>query len=153
MPRARASIGEQAVEEEVDPYAGPGLDPGRGLRKAGWRLYVFYGAFAPVVVLAFVVLAHTLPKHIASFVWAWGATYVVLNFLSGGLPGPNLVRYNKDLEIVAPLACIALGAGWERLWSHGNWRRALAVGAGSAWVLYGALRALQSLAASSVIER
>ena len=33
------------------------LDLWRGVRKAGWRLYVFYGLFAPVVVVAVLRLA------------------------------------------------------------------------------------------------
>ena len=41
-------------------------------------------------------------------------TYLVLNLASGGLPGPNLVRYNKDLEVVAPLFCVALAVGGAR---------------------------------------
>ena len=53
----------------------------------------------------------------------WAATYLVLNLLSGGLPGPNLVRYNKDHEIVAPLFCVAIAVlgGWL-------WRRSRLLG-------------------------
>ena len=35
---------ENAPPDTDDPFAGPGVDPVRGLRKAGWRLYVFYCA-------------------------------------------------------------------------------------------------------------
>jgi len=41
---------ELAAQEPDDPYAGPTVDPGRGMRKAAWRLWVFYGPFAPIVV-------------------------------------------------------------------------------------------------------
>ena len=41
---------------------------------------------------------------------------MILNLSSGGLPGPNLVRYNKDHEIVAPLFCMALATLGAWLW-------------------------------------
>jgi hypothetical protein len=109
--RARLSVPEdRAPEEPDDPYAGPGVDPLRGVRKAGWRLYVFYGLFAPVVVLGVLLVARATEGAARRFVIVWATAYVLLNLASGGLPGPNLVRYNKDLELVAPLCCIALAA-------------------------------------------
>ena len=39
-----------------DPYAGPDFDALRGVRKAGWRMYVFYGWFAPVIALGIVLV-------------------------------------------------------------------------------------------------
>ena len=112
---------ELAPQEPDDPYAGPTLDPWRGVRKAAWRLYVFYGAFAPVVIAGLVLVwrAQALPH--SAFVVAWALTYLALNLLSGGLPGPNLVRYNKDLEIVAPLFCLALASVGEWLWTRSRW--------------------------------
>ena len=110
---------ELAPQEPDDPYAGPTIDPWRGLRKAGWRLYVFYGLFAPVVVAGVVARLEVLRRRSpAAFVAAWALTYLALNLLSGGLPGPNLVRYNKDLEVVAPLFCLALARIGEWLWAR-----------------------------------
>jgi hypothetical protein len=145
---------EELVPEEKDPYAGPSFDPLRGLRKAGWRLFVFYSAFAPLVVLAVLRFARGLSGPPARFVWAWALTYLVLNLLSGGLPGPNLVRYNKDLEIVAPLVCIALGSaavdGWR---SRHVAVRALAVAFAVSFVAFGSVRAYEAVTSTFVMER
>jgi hypothetical protein len=120
--RERATRGT-AVEETAertpdDPYAGPGVDPIRGLKKAAWRLYVFYGFFGLAVVGGVVLLCRQLEGTERRFALTWASTYVILNLLSGGLPGPNLVRYNKDHEIVAPLFCTALATlgawSWKR---------------------------------------
>jgi hypothetical protein len=109
------------------------------LRKAGWRLYVFYGWFAPIVLAgALLAWRRTSRPDAARFVAAWVLTYLVLNLASGSLPGPNLVRYNKDLEIIAPLCCVALASVGAWLWSRTR-AGALAYGAGF-WV-FGLLRA------------
>jgi hypothetical protein len=133
-----------------DPYAGPGVDPIRGLRKAGWRLWIFYGLFAPVVVAGILRLYARSEGPWARFVAAWALTYLVLNLASGGLPGPNLVRYNKDMEVVAPLCCIALAAVGMWLWS-----RARPLGAlyGVAYLGFGAFRAWRYLTEKFVLER
>ena len=115
--RAATAAPEDLVPEPPDdPYAGPGVDPVRGLRKAAWRAYVFYGAFTPVVLLGVGLLIRDLKGSRRRLILAWALTYLLLNLASGGLPGPNLVRYHKDLEIVAPLFCIALGMVGHRLW-------------------------------------
>jgi hypothetical protein len=126
-------------EQEDDPYTGPRADLWRGLRKAGWRLYVFYGLFAPVVV-AGVLLAwrRTARPDAARFVAAWALTYLVLNLASGALPGPNLVRYNKDLEVIAPLCCLALASIGAWLWPR---TRAGSLAYGAAFWIFGLLRA------------
>jgi hypothetical protein len=95
---------------EDDPYAGPRANPLRGVRKAGWRLLVFYNVFALSVVvgLALILKSQTGPQR--RFLIAWALTYLVLNLASGGLPSPNLLRYNKDLEVVACLCCAAFAA-------------------------------------------
>jgi len=139
--RAAALSGAEPApaEEETDPYTGPSLDPWRGLRKAAWRLYVFYGLFAPVAV-AGAVLAWRRAESpdAARFVAAWALTYLILNLASGGLPGPNLVRYNKDLEIIAPLCCLGLASAGEWIWS---WTRAGALAYGAVFWLFGLARA------------
>jgi hypothetical protein len=114
--RAAAAIEEQAERTPDDPYAGPGVDPLRGMKKAAWRLYVFYGLFAFAVVAGVAVLGTQIEGTERRFAITWAATYVILNLLSGGLPGPNLVRYNKDHEIVAPLFCVALATLGAWLW-------------------------------------
>jgi hypothetical protein len=145
---------EPAEQEPDDPYAGPGVNPWRGLRKAAWRLYVFYGAFAAAVVAGLWLLARWVVGAAARFVAAWAALYVLLNLASGGLPGPNLVRYNKDLEIVAPLFCLALGAIAARLWElRAAWSRAAAVVYGLAFWSFGAVRAVRYLTEKFVMER
>jgi hypothetical protein len=133
-----------------DPYAGPGVDPIRGLRKAGWRLWIFYGLFAPVVVAGILLLYARSEGPWARFVAAWALTYLVLNLASGGLPGPNLVRYNKDMEVVAPLCCVALAAVGLWLWS-----RARPLGAlyGVSYLGFGAFRAWRYLTEKFVLER
>ncbi len=139
--RQAARAGELVAppEPEDDPYTGPRADLWRGLRKAGWRLYVFYGLFAPVVVAgALLAWRHTARPDAARFVAAWALTYLVLNLASGALPGPNLVRYNKDLEVIAPLCCLALA-------SMGAWlstlTRAGALAYGAAFWMFGLARA------------
>src|SRR4029450_3791247 len=96
--------------------------------KAAWRMWVFYGPFAFAVLLGLVALCGHATTLTRRFALAWAATYVVLTLLSGGLPGPNLVRYNKDHEIVAPLFCVGLavvgGGGWG---VRGEWGCSVAV--------------------------
>jgi hypothetical protein len=147
-----------AVEEDTaprdagpdDPFAGPGLNPVRGLRKAGWRLWIFYGFFAPIVVVGVVLLYARAEGAAARFIAAWALTYLVLNLASGGLPGPNLVRYNKDMEVVAPLCCIALAAVGTWLWSRA---RPLAVAYGLSYLAFGTMRAWRYLTEKFVLER
>jgi hypothetical protein len=139
-----------AVEEPDDPYAGPRFDAFRGVRKAGWRMYVFYSWFAPVIVLGIVLLWRAQDSSGAAFVAAWGVSYLVLNFASGSLPGPNLVRYNKDLEIVAPLFCLALAMVGRTLWRRSRvaaWAYAIAYAAFGTW------RAVVYLTTKFVLER
>jgi hypothetical protein len=139
------------AETDEDPYTGPRADLLRGLRKAAWRLYVFYGLFAPVV-LAGVLLAwrRTARADAARFVAAWALTYLVLNLASGGLPGPNLVRYNKDLEVVAPLCCVGLATVGAWLWSF---TRAGAIVYGAAFWAFGLVHARSALVEKLWIER
>jgi hypothetical protein len=139
-----------ADADQDDPYAGPGVNPIRGLRKAGWRLWIFYGLFAPVVVAGVLLLYARSEGAMARFIGAWALTYLVLNLASGGLPGPNLVRYNKDMEIVAPLCCIALAAVGVWLWSR---TRPLAVAYGLSYLAFGTMRAWRYLTEKFVLER
>ncbi len=139
-----------AAVEKDDPYAGPDFDALRGVRKAGWRMYVFYGLFAPVIVLGIVLVFRRQDPPAAAFVMAWAVSYVVLNVASGSLPGPNLVRYNKDLEIVAPLFCVALAAVAEALWRRS---RPLAWAFGLAYAIFGGARAAAYLTTKFVLER
>ncbi len=133
-----------------DPYAGPTFDPARGVRKAAWRLYVFYAWFAPVVVAGLLLAWRRSPPLVAPFVAAWALTYLMCNLASGGLPGPNLVRYNKDLEIVAPLFCVALALVGEWLWTRS---KLAAVAYASAYGAFGVGRVLRDLTSRFVLER
>jgi len=150
--RAAALAGEELrPEPDDDPYSGPGFDVLRGLRKAAGRLYVFYGLFAPVVV-AGVVLAwrRTEDAARARFVASWALTYLLLNLASGGLPGPNLFRHTKDLEMVAPLCCLGLATAGTWLWERSR-AAGLVYGAGF-WV-FGLLRARAYLLEKLFLER
>jgi hypothetical protein len=152
--RARAAANEEIAPEEADPYSGPSFDLLRGIRKAAFRLYVFYAGFAALLVWGFLRLALSLPARGARLVWAWGLSYLALNILSGSLPGPNLARYNKDLELVAPLACLALGTVFARLAENGRRPARLAAAAlAIAWLLVGASRAQEYLTRTFVVER
>jgi hypothetical protein len=146
---------EPAEQEPDDPYAGPDLDPWRGVRKAAWRLYVFYGPFSLAVVAGLVLLlARSVRGDAARFVAAWASLYLLLNLASGGLPGPNLVRYNKDLEIVAPLFCLALGSLGAWFWTRGTTlARAGAIAYAASFWLFGARRAVRYLTEKFVMER
>ena len=150
--RSAAAQDEEVAKDETpdDPYAGPGVNPLRGLRKAGWRLWIFYGLFAPVVVAGVILLYLRSQGGLARFIAAWALTYLVLNLASGGLPGPNLVRYNKDMEVVAPLACIALAAIGAWLWSRA---RPLAVVYALSYLSFGTLRAWRYLTEKFFLER
>jgi hypothetical protein len=148
--RERVADDVPGPEPPDDPYAGPGVDLLRGVRKAMWRLYVFYGLFAPIVVAGLVLVWSASAGARRLLIGAWAATYLILNMASGGLPGPNLVRYNKDLEVVAPLFCIALGA-------VGVWLATVArplgllYAASFAW--FGAHRAVRYLTERFILER
>jgi len=147
-PAAQEAVPADAGPD--DPYAGPGVDLIRGLRKAGWRLWVFYGLFAPVVVAGVLLLYARSEGAWARFIAAWALTYLVLNLAAGGLPGPNLVRYNKDMEVVAPLCCIALASVGLWLWSRVP---ALGLLYGLSYGGFGAFRAWRYLTEKFVLER
>lgn len=142
--RAQATQASPVQDEEPDdPFAGPGLDLWRGTRKAAWRLFLFYGVFAPAILVGIGLCWRRAPDDDSRrFVIVWGSSYLLLNLASGGLPGPNLVRYNKDLEIVAPLFCVALAHVTTALWDR--WRPA-AVLFGVAFQVFGARRAFLAL--------
>jgi len=148
--QAAAAADEPVAVENDDPYAGPDFDALRGLRKAGWRMYVFYGLFAPVIALGIVLVFRRQDPPAAAFVAAWAVSYLVLNVASGSLPGPNLVRYNKDLEIVAPLFCVALAVVAEAL---GRRSRPIAWAFGLAYAIFGGVRATAYLTTKFVLER
>jgi hypothetical protein len=145
LEKLERSPREEVAPEEPDPFMGPDVDPLRGLRRAASRLYRTsgpfdpgYGPFAPVVVLGVGLLVWRAEGTTRRLVAAWAVTYVLLNLAAGGLPGPNLVRYNKDLEVLAPLACVGLGSLTVGLWQR--WRPlGLLLGAG--YLLFGAVRA------------
>jgi hypothetical protein len=149
--RAAVAVEDEApVEEAPDPYAAPTFDPWRGVRKAGWRLWVFYEWFAPAVVAGLLWLLRSSRGFEARFIAVWASMYLVLNLASGGLPGPNLFRYNKDHEIVAPLFCLALGAVGVWLWERAR-LLGLAYAAGYGW--FGVTRAARYLTEKFILER
>jgi hypothetical protein len=147
---SRAAVEENAERTPDDPFAGPGVDPIRGMRKASTRLWVFYGPFALAVVAGLVLLIRTLQGPAQRFAVTWAVTYLVLNLLSGGLPGPNLVRYNKDHEIVAPLFCIAIAVAGGWLWRRS---RLLAIAYAAGFAVWVVLRDWPAWMARFVFER
>jgi hypothetical protein len=150
-PSTPVPADELAPQEPDDPFAGPTVNPWRGVRKAAWRLYVFYGGFALAVVAGLVLVWRAQASWpYAAFVVAWAATYLALNLLSAGLPGPNLVRYNKDLEVVAPLFCLALASVGEWLWTRSRWLAILYAGSYGAFAL---TRAVHYLTEKFILER
>lgn len=137
--RARVAT-EDAPEEPDDRFALPHFSAVRGLEKAAWRLWLFWGPFAILIPLGVALLARSAPPALRRVLVAWAGLYLALNFASGSLPGPNLFRYNKDLEIVAPLCALALCA-WptDRL----AWRRA-GLATWLAMLVYGAWRVIET---------
>jgi hypothetical protein len=143
MERQRAT--EAEPEPQDDPYAGPGVVPLRGLQKAAWRLWLFYGPFALLVVGGWLMLIRDLRGPARRFVACWGLAYLWLSLGSGGLPGPNLLRYNKELELVAPLSCIALAVVAAGLWRGGTAGRALATALAGGYLWMGLTRWREAL--------
>jgi hypothetical protein len=150
LERLRSLATEPAAEEHDDPYAQPTTDLLRGVRKAGHRLGLFYGPFALVVAIGYLMLIRRSEPVAARFVTAWGATYLLICLGSGGLPGPNLLRYSKELEVIAPLCCVALAVvgGW--LWQRA---RVLAVVYVLAAWAYGAVRGLGAFTERLTFQR
>ena len=60
------------------------------------------------------------------------------------------MRYNKDLEVVAPLFCLALASVFEWLWIRSRW---LAMLYGGAYLAFGVARAARYLTEKFVLER
>lgn len=149
--KARAPVPpeERLVADQDDPYSAPHFDALRGLRKAAWRLWIFYGPFGAAVVAGLVVLARSADRERSALVMAWASVYLLLNFASGSLPGPNLVRYNKDLEAVAPLFACALAAAAGRLDAR---HRLLGAAFLVAWTAFAVERFSRSLTSTFVLE-
>jgi hypothetical protein len=154
LSRSAPSDAGAAIEEEPnDPYAGPDTNLWRGLKKAGSRLRIFYGVFAPFVVLGVALVAWRAEGARSRLVVVWAAMFLLFNLASGGLPGPNLVRFNKDIEVVAPLCCIGLATLGVMLWERGRaWRLVAAVLAVS-FGAFGVGRAVRYLTERFVLER
>lgn len=153
LARVGPAAGEPSADEPPDdPFSGPGFELGRGLRKAGWRFWLFYEALAPAVLGGLLLLVRTTADDdLRRLTLVWAATYVLLNLASGSLPGPNLVRYNKDLEIVAPLCCVALGLSWDWLRTVvGRWASAALA---ALYVYVGVGRALRALLERVFVDR
>jgi hypothetical protein len=140
-------------EPPDDPYAGPDLDLWRGVQKAAWRLWIFYGPFAPLVAASVVWIVARADRRQRPLLGAWAFAYVALNLASGGLPGPNLVRYNKDVEVVAPLCCAGLGRLAATLWERGRVARLASVALSLGFLGYGSWRGARALLSTFVLER
>ncbi|HJS59566.1 MAG TPA: hypothetical protein VKA01_15785 [Vicinamibacteria bacterium] len=148
--RARIAADEPAETGVDDPFVGPDVDLVRGLRKATSRFWIFYGPFSLAVGLGFLLLIKRSEPEITRFLFVWASVYLFLNLGSAGLPGPNLLRYNKDLEIVAPLFCVCLAMAGEWLFHRS---RALGTAYGLGYLAWGAWRAHEAFNARVFIER
>lgn len=148
-----AGATETSATASKDPYSGRDVDLVRGLKKAMWRLWIFYGVFAPAVLAGSLLVFRRLPGTEARLAAAWGLTYLLLNLGSAGLPGPNLLRYNKDLEIVAPLFCVALGSLGVWLWERGRASSVVALAGAAGFLVFGAGRAAGYLTERFVLQR
>jgi len=144
---ARARLGPSPEEPPNDPHAGPTLDLWRGVRKAGWRLWLFYGPFAGLVGLGWLLTVRRVPGDVRRLVVAWGATYLLVTLGSGGLPGPNLLTHAKDLEVVAVLCCCSIGEALVAISRRSRSGRLLALAIGVAGVVAAALYAEATLTA------
>lgn len=145
LEKQRAIAAEAPEQASDDPYTGESMDLTRGARKSVARMLIFYGPlFAVAIAAGFLLLIKRSEAEIARFVLAWGAVYLLLNLGSAGLPGPNLLRYNKDLEIVAPLCCLALATIGVWLWERA---RVLGVAYAAGYLWLGWTRAVASLLA------
>jgi hypothetical protein len=141
---------------EKDPFFGPDLDLWRGVRKGAFRLAIFYGPYASFLALGLALVwahARQADAMAARLVLLWALTYWLLNLGSAGLPSPNMIRYNKDLEFVAPVCCVALAACGIWLWERGRVGRALALFYGAGFAGFAALRAVRYLTETFVFER
>jgi hypothetical protein len=145
IPGSGAEASAVAEEEPNDPFAQPAFNPWRGVRKAASRLWIFYSAFAPLVVAGIILAWRRAEPDTARFVAAWAGVFLLFNLASGGLPGPNLVRHAKDIEVVAPLCCVGLGTAWMWTADRGRWGRVAASLLGLAFLTLGAWRAAHYL--------
>jgi hypothetical protein len=149
----RSATQPEKEEPPDDPYTGPDVDLWRGLSKAGWRLWIFYGPFTPLVAVGVAWLTARAQPRARPVLIAWASTYVLLNLASGGLPGPNLVRYNKDVELVAPLCCAALGWIVVWLWQRGRALRVAAALLALGFLSYGGWRGVRAFVSTFTLER
>ena len=134
-------VGGSVSPEAPDRFAADDISLLRGLHKGASRLWIFYGAWSALVVAGAIIWYRGLAGLQAQLALAWLASYPLLNLASGGLPNPNLLRYAKDLEFVAPAACIALATTAAALWNRdGRISRVAAVAIVLGFLGYGVVR-------------
>jgi hypothetical protein len=102
------SRGETIVPHvEIDPYSGPSPNPVRGLWRVIARLFIFHGPFLLTVLWGLYLMVRAREDTERRFLAVWASLFFVVCFLAGAMPGPNFLRYSKDLEASAPLFCAA----------------------------------------------
>jgi hypothetical protein len=116
-----------------DPFAGPTLNPLRGLARLASRLWRFTGPFVLLIGAGGWLLLRQSNPGIQNAVLAWSGVAVWISLLAAGLPSPNGFQHLKDLEFVIPLASLAMGIGTLRAW---RWRPAAAVALVIAWMAF-----------------
>ncbi len=133
--RAKLPPDREAPEADDlnDPFAGPTLNPFRGLARLGARLWRFNGPFVLLLALGGWVLARQSDRQNQNVMLAWSGAAVWISLLAAGLPSPNGFQHLKDLEFVTPLVALAMGAATVRLWT---WRPIAAIGSAVAWAVF-----------------
>lgn len=140
--RRQALANQDAVETEDlnDPYAGTTVSPFRGAQRLASRVWRFHGPFSFAILLGLGMLWRRSERPTRNLLLAWGSVCVWISVLAAGLPSPNTFQHLKDLEFVAPLFALAMGALSVEIWARS---RVAAVALGGTWAIY----ALSSFAA------
>lgn len=119
-----------------DPYAGPTLNPLRGMARLGARLWRFNGPFVLLICVGGWLLFRQSDRRTQNVLAAWSGVAVWISLLAAGLPSPNGFQHLKDLEFVTPLFALAMGTATLRLWNRSS---AAAVGLAAAWLAFAGL--------------
>jgi len=133
--RQSAASDDQSGHDSEDvngPFAGPGINPFRGIGRLASRLWRFWGPFSLLLVPGTFLLRKRVLEG-RPLLLPWLAVSLVISLLAAGLPSPNGFQHLKDLEFVTPLLAFALAAV---LCEARQASRNLASGLSVAWLAY-----------------
>jgi hypothetical protein len=132
--RANPILDEPTDDNPLDdPFAGPNLDPGRGLARLAARLWRFNGPFAIAIVIGCWLLWRQGDPIARNLIVAWGGVCLWISLLAAGLPSPNGFQHLKDLEFVSPLLALALGVLFKRLFDS---RPVIGIAFAASWLVF-----------------